>query len=71
MKFQWMVILCTIVVYGMYFKTMPGVTPPTPYISAEIGLGFMGGGFITLATSRIIARTRLTESTNGELDTDK
>jgi hypothetical protein len=71
MKFQWMTILCVIVVYGMYFKTVPGATPPVPYISAELGLGFLGGGFITLATSRIIAKTKLTESSNGDLDTDK
>jgi hypothetical protein len=70
MKFQWMVILCAIVVWGMFFKTLPGdVTKPL--ISAELGLGFLGGGFITLATSRIIARTKLTEPSNGDLDTDK
>ncbi len=70
MKFQWMVILCAIVVYGMFFETIPGTVPPQPYISAQLGLSFLGGGFITLATSRIIARTKLTES-NGALDTDK
>ena len=70
MKFQWMVILCAIVVWGMFFKTMPGdVTKPL--IDAKLGLGFLGGGFITLATSRIIARTKLTEPTNGNFDTDK
>jgi hypothetical protein len=69
MKFQWMTILCVIVVYGMFFKTAAGTE--IPYISAELGLGFLGGGFITLATSRIIARTKLTEPSNGELDTDK
>jgi hypothetical protein len=70
MKFQWMVILCAIVVYGM-FNMRPGTDPLTPWISAELGLGFLGGGFITLATSRIIARTKLTEPSNGELDTEK
>jgi hypothetical protein len=74
MKFQWMTILCAIVVYGMFFKTIPGATPTdpvVPLIDATLGLGFLGGGFITLATSRIIARTKLTEPSNGELDTDK
>jgi len=71
MKFQWMTILCAIVVYGMFFKTMPGSDPIKPLISAELGLGFLGGGFITLATSRIIARTKLTEPSNGNFDTDK
>ena len=70
MKFQWMVILCAIVVYGMFFKTMPGDNTK-PMIDATLGLGFLGGGFITLATSRIIARTKLTEPSNGDLDTDK
>ena len=70
MKFQWMTILCVIVVYGM-FKGQPGTENFTPFISAELGLGFLGGGFITLATSRIIARTKLTEPSNGDLDTEK
>ena len=70
MKFQWLTILCVIVVYGM-FTMRPGTDPQLPWISAELGLGFLGGGFITLATSRIIARTKLTEPSNGDLDTDK
>lgn len=69
MKFQWLVILYVPVVWGM-FHMQPGVIPPTPWITSAEGLTFLGGGFITLATSRIIARTRLTES-NGDLDTDK
>jgi len=32
---------------------------------------FYRGGFIVLATSRIIARTKLTNGTNGDLDTEK
>ncbi len=71
MKFQWMVILCAIVVYGMYFKQVPDGDTLKPMISPELGLGFLGGGFITLATSRIVARTKLTEPSNGNFDTDK
>jgi len=70
MKFQWMVILYIPVVWGM-FHMQPGTDPLTPWISTELGLGFLGGGFITLATSRIIARTKLTEPSNAELDTEK
>jgi len=70
MKFQWMVILCSIVVYGMFFRTMPG-DPKVPLISASLGMTFLGGGFITLATSRIIARTKLTEPSDDKFDTDK
>jgi hypothetical protein len=59
------------------FNLKPPVPPAVvgePWISATLGLGFLGGGFITLATSRIIARTRLTDSESPEsqeLDTDK
>jgi hypothetical protein len=72
MKFQWLLLLYIPTIIGM-FRLVPGVTPPTPYISATVGLGFLGGGFITLATSRIIAKTKLKENGNtpAELDTDK
>jgi len=70
MKFQWLVILYVPVIWGM-FHMNTAVEPAVPWISAELGLGFLGGGFITLATSRIIARTKLTSSTNGDIDTDK
>ncbi len=69
-KFQWLLFLYIPTIWGM-FHMQPEITPPTPWISASLGLTFLGGGFITLATSRIIARTKLTEDTNGELDTDK
>jgi len=70
MKFQWLLLLYIPVIWGM-FNLIPGTKEPTPWISATVGLGFLGGGFITLATSRIIARTKLTESKSDELDTDK
>lgn len=69
MKFQWLLFLYIPTIIGM-FKLVEGVTPPTPYISATVGLGFLGGGFITLATSRIIARTALKEDNTG-LDTEQ
>lgn len=71
MKFQWLLLLYIPTIYGM-FTNQPGTSPPTPWISATLGLGFLGGGFVTLATSRIIARTRLTNGPeNGGLDTEK
>lgn len=69
MKFQWLLLLYIPVIWGM-FHMMPG-DGGKPWISATIGLSFLGGGFVTLATSRIIARTKLANGTNGDLDTDK
>lgn len=70
MKFQWLLLLYIPTIWGM-FNLIPNAPVPTPWISATVGLSFMGGGFITLATSRIIARTKLTNGTNGDLDTEK
>jgi len=70
MKFQWLLLLYIPTIWGM-FNLIPGTEVPTPWISAEVGLGFLGAGFVTLATSRIIARTKLTNGTNGDLDTEK
>ncbi len=65
-KYQFMVAFFVLVAYGMF-----GINEISqrPWISATAGLAFLGGGFIALATARIISRTRLTE--NEELDTDK
>lgn len=69
MKFQWLVLMYIPVIWGM-FNIPRGSTTGEPWISATAGLTFLGGGFVTLATSRIIARTKLTESPEG-LDTDR
>jgi hypothetical protein len=69
MKFQLLLLLYILVYRGM-FNLIPG-TEATPVISATVGLSFLAGGFVTLATSRIIARTKLTNGTNGDLDTEK
>ena len=66
-KYQWMALLYIPVIYGMF--TINEKTG-NPWISATLGLGFLGGSFVTLATSRIITRTKLTEN-NNEFDTDK
>ncbi len=66
-KYQWLMLLYIPIIWGMF-----NIRPEThqPWISAVTGLGFLGGGFITLATSRIVARTKLTENPDG-LDTDR
>jgi hypothetical protein len=75
MKFQWLAILYIPVVYGMYdgqwVKLADGTLKWVSKVGIAEGLTFLGGGFITLATSRIIARTKLTNGTNGDLDTEK
>jgi hypothetical protein len=49
-----------------------GVKPEfIPMLDHTIGYTFLGGGFITLATTRIIARTKLVEPREEILDTDK
>lgn len=66
-KYQWLLFLYIPIVWGMF-----NIRPETsePWISATLGLSFLGGGFITLATSRIIARTKLTEDNDEGIDTD-
>jgi hypothetical protein len=73
MKFQWMALLYIPVIYGMFDGKWVLVDEAVQWVSkinVTAGLGFLGAGFITLATSRILARTKLTES-NEEFDTDK
>jgi hypothetical protein len=68
-KYQFMIAYFWLITYGMFFeKTKTG----DPFISATAGLAFLGGGFITLITSRIVVRTSLfAPKEDGSLDTDK
>lgn len=67
-KYQFMVFYFWLVAYGMFIeKNADG----TAFIGSAAGLAFLGGGFITLVTSRMIMNTSLFEKKNGELDTDK
>jgi hypothetical protein len=66
-KYQWLMLLYLPVVWGMF--NINSLTDE-PWISATLGLSFLGGGFVTLALGRIISRTRLTEDLEG-MDTDK
>jgi hypothetical protein len=72
-KYQFMAAFFSIVVYGMFFKID---SVGKPFISSVEGLAFLSGGFLTLATSRIVLRTSLFDSKNdveeeGYLNTDK
>jgi len=60
MKYQVLLLLYGVTVYGMFWA------PQDCRISAVLGMGFLGGGFITMATSRIIANTSLFEKGNGK-----
>lgn len=75
MKFQWLAILYIPVVYGMFdgqwVKLADNTVQWVSKVGVKEGLVFLGGGFVTLATSRIIARTSLTKDSNGDLDTEK
>ena len=69
-KYQWLLLLYIPIIWGMFHTNAKGEV----WISATLGLGFLGGGFITLATSRIVARTSLFEKKGeaaSELDTDQ
>ncbi len=69
-KYQWLLFLYVPTIWGMFHineKTN------SPWISSTEGLAFLGGGFLTLATSRLIAQSSLfedSESTNT-INTDK
>ena len=63
-KYQWMILIYLPVIWGM-FHLIPGTN--VPWIDDKVGLAFLGGGFITLATCRIIAKTKLTEEDGKHL----
>ena len=65
MKYQILVMLYAVTVYGMFWA------PADRMISTTIGMTFLGGGFVTMATSRIISNTSLFEKKGDGLDTDK
>lgn len=69
-KYQWLFLLYVPTIWGMFHE---GLTKGQPWISATLGLGFLGGGFITLALGRFLANTQLKENPDGTriLDTDK
>ena len=56
-KYQWLFFLYLPTIYGMFHE---GLTKGQPWISATLGLSFLGGGFVTLALGRFMANTNLT-----------
>lgn len=68
-KYQFMVAFFWLIVYGMFVAKGPD---GTAFIGPELGLTFLGGGFITLVTSRMAIRTALFQPrVPSDLDTDK
>ena len=57
-KYQLLILYSSVIVYGMFFKFD---AKGEPFINAAVGLGFMGGGMISLITARLAARTSLFE----------
>jgi len=62
-KYQWLTFLYIPTIWGMFHFPAGG---KEPWISPTIGFAFLGGGFITLAITRIIARTQLNEDGDVE-----
>ena len=68
MKFQLLILLYIPVIWGM-FNFKPGTKEV--WISAAVGLGFLGGGYVTLATSRYLSKNCLIEKDGTKFDTDQ
>jgi hypothetical protein len=56
-KYQFLTVFFILIAYGMFSIAPNG----EPWIAATTGLAFLSGGFITLATARIVAKTKLKE----------
>lgn len=67
-KFQVLLMLYIPTIIGMFY--MEGAEG-APFVSHTLGFGLLGGGFVTLALGRIIARTKLTEDIDKDFDTDR
>lgn len=69
MKFQWLLLLYIPIVWGMFQgKWIDGVW--VSKISATLGCGLLGGGFVTLALGRIYSQTKLKEN-DDEMNSSK
>lgn len=56
-KYQFLTVFFILIAYGMFNIAPNG----EPWITATTGLAFLSGGFITLATARIVVKTKLKE----------
>lgn len=63
-KYQFLIAFFVLIAYGMF--NINEITK-LPWIPATSGLAFLGGGFLTLATARIVAKTQLKEKDNEDL----
>lgn len=70
MKFQMLLLLYIPVIIGI-FSGHWAKDVWVSKIDPKIGLGFLGGGYVTLALGRVYARTKLTENNSNHLDCDK
>jgi hypothetical protein len=74
-KYQWLLYMAIPTFWAMFngkWYCPPDAAPSfIPMLNHTIGYTFLGGGFITLAVSRIVARTKLTEDDVQVLDTDE
>ena len=73
-KYQILILLYVPIIYGI-FDGKWVETRWVSKISPAVGLGFLGGGYVTIALGRIYTRTKLTENGNGNdkevLDTNR
>ncbi len=67
-KYQFMIAYFIIVTYGMFGGE---ATDGTALLGMKEGLAFLGGGFITLVTSRIAMRSSLFPPADNGMDTDR
>ena len=73
-KYQWLFFLYILVVYGIFDGVWVGEGESLRWvskISPIVGLSFLGGGFVTLAGTRLIAKTSLTDCDSDDMNTDK
>lgn len=68
-KYQWLFLLYLPTIIGMFSgKWVDDIW--VSKISPSLGLGFLGAGFVTFATSRIIMNTNLVNKKDDKMDSD-
>lgn len=70
MKFQMLLLLYVPVIYGIFSGHWDSHMWYSK-IDPKIGLGFLGGGYVTLALGRVYAQTKLIENGNKQTNNDK
>jgi len=67
-KYQLIVLYSIIIVSGMFFIKN---AKDEPLLGMTAGLAFLGGGMITLISTRLAARTTLFAPKSDDMDTDR